>query len=82
MGTGHCDLKMVISELKDVRSSAKAFMVAQNTALLDLLKWATKDENRAIQETFTQLAELNALWTEVQKDFTGIFCVFFRFIHS
>lgn len=62
---------MVISELRDVRSTAKAFAVAQNTATQDMLKWSLTEENLAIQDTFVQLSELNALWTEVQKEFAG-----------
>jgi len=62
---------MVISQLQDVRSTAKAFATAQNTASQDMLKWSSSEENLAIRDTFVHLAELNALWTEVQKDFTG-----------
>jgi len=61
---------MVISQLRDVRSTAKAFVTAQNTASHDMLKWSSSEENPAIQDTFAQLSELNALWTDVQKDFT------------
>jgi hypothetical protein len=65
---------MVISQLRDVRSTAKAFLTAQNTASQDMLKWSLTEENHAIQDTFVQLSELNALWTEVQKEFTGEMC--------
>jgi hypothetical protein len=71
MSSGHRDLNMVISELQDVRSTAKAFAMAQNTATQDMLKWSLNEENPAIQDTFVQLSELNALWTEVQKEFAG-----------
>ena len=74
ISSGHQELNMVISQLRDVRSSAKAFAVAQNTAAQDMLKWSLSEENHAIQDTFVQLSELNALWTEVQKDFTGEMC--------
>jgi len=67
---GHTDLNLIISELKDVRQAAKAFMQAQNTAAQDMLKWSGNDENRAVQDIISQLAELNCLWTEVQKEFT------------
>jgi hypothetical protein len=34
------------------------------------------EENPAIRDTFVQLSELNALWTEVQKEFAGeIICM-------
>jgi len=62
---------MVISQLRDVRSTVKAFATAQNTASQDMLKWSSSEENHAIQDTFVQLTELNALWTAVQKDFAG-----------
>jgi hypothetical protein len=71
MSSGHQGLNMVISQLRDVRSTAKAFATAQNTASQDMLKWSSSEENLAIQDTFAQLSELNALWTEVQKDFAG-----------
>lgn len=70
LGGGHGDLSMVISELKDVRQAAKMFMQAQSTTSQDMLKWSLSDENRAIQDCVSQLAELNSLWTEVQKEFT------------
>ncbi|XP_071040322.1 uncharacterized protein [Parasteatoda tepidariorum] len=69
IGAGHSDLNMVISELKDLRHATKAFMTAQNSASQDMVKWATCDENRAIQDIMSQLGELNSMWTDVQKDF-------------
>ncbi|KFM71824.1 hypothetical protein X975_01820, partial [Stegodyphus mimosarum] len=69
LGAGHSDLNMVISELKDLRHATKAFMSAQNSASQDMVKWATCDENRAIQDIMSQLGELNSMWTDVQKDF-------------
>ncbi|GFY45220.1 uncharacterized protein TNIN_237681 [Trichonephila inaurata madagascariensis] len=69
LGAGHSDLNMVISELKDLRHATKAFMSAQNSASQDMVKWATCDENRAIQDIMSQLGELNNMWTDVQKDF-------------
>ena len=41
------------------------------TASQDLLKWAANEENRALQDVANQLAELNLVWTEVQRDFCG-----------
>lgn len=69
ISSGHRELNMVISELRDVRSTAKAFTLAQNTATQDMLKWSMNEENPAIQDTFVQLAELNTVWTEVQREF-------------
>lgn len=37
----------------------------------DFLKWAVNEENRALQDVANQLAELNLLWTEVQREFGG-----------
>jgi hypothetical protein len=71
MSSGHQELNMVISQLRDVRSTAKAFATAQNTASHDMLKWSSSEENLAIRDTFVQLSELNALWSVAQKDFTG-----------
>ena len=36
----------------------------------DLVKWLLKDENRAIQDALTQVGELFAVWTEVQRELT------------
>ncbi|XP_025085604.1 uncharacterized protein LOC112559005 [Pomacea canaliculata] len=69
LGAGHADLNVLISEVKDMRTTAKAFMNAQSSASQDLLKWATNEENRALQDVANQLAELNLVWTEVQREF-------------
>ena len=50
--------------------SLKAFSVAQSSAMQDLVKWSLKDENRAIQDALTQVGELFAVWTEVQRELT------------
>lgn len=70
IGSGHSDLQMVISQLKDVRIAAKAFSTAQSSCMQDLVKWSLKDENRAIEDAFTQVGELFSIWTEVQRDFS------------
>ena len=41
LGGGHGDLNMVISEQKDVKNSAKAFMAAQNSGKMDRLNWSS-----------------------------------------
>lgn len=66
---GHTDLNIILSELKDIRQAAKNFMTSQNAVSQDLVKWAAAGDNRAIQDIMCQLNELNALWTDVQKDF-------------
>lgn len=70
MGSGHSELNLAISELKEVRNTAKAFMSAQLSASNELLQWAQAGENAAIQDTFMFLNELNSLWTDTQRDFT------------
>jgi hypothetical protein len=73
---------MVISELRDVRSTAKAFAVAQYTAAQDILKWSLNEENPAIRDTFVQLSELSALWIEVQKEFAGEITCLCVYVHT
>lgn len=68
-GTGNADLNILMSEVKDVRSSAKSFMGAQSLASNDMLRWAANEENRAIQDVVNQISELNTQWTDVQRDF-------------
>jgi len=70
IGSGYSDLQMVISQLKDVRVASKGFATAQSSAMQDLVKWSLKDENRAIQDALTQIGELFAIWTEVQREFS------------
>lgn len=70
IGSGHSDLQMVIAQLKDVRTTAKAFSTAQSSAMQDLVKWSLKDENRAIQDALTQVGELFSIWSEVQREFS------------
>ncbi|KAK3932624.1 Staphylocoagulase [Frankliniella fusca] len=69
IGSGHGELNLAISELKEMRVAAKAFLTAQLSASSELLQWAQAGENRAIQDTFIFLNELNTLWSETQKDF-------------
>lgn len=71
IGSGHGELNLVISELKDMRTTAKAFLNAQHSASMELLQWAQAGENRAIHDTFVFLSELNTLWSDTQKDFAG-----------
>lgn len=72
MSGGHGALQMVISQLGEVRTSLKAFTQAQATASEDTMRWAAAHENRAIAETFSHLAELSLVWTDVQRDFAGM----------
>ena len=50
IGSGHSDLQMVISQMKDLRTASKAFTTAQSEAMQDLVKWSLKGENRAITD--------------------------------
>ena len=65
-GSGHTDLQLVISEIKEMRQAARWFQNSQTSAAGDLLKWSLRGENRAIQETAAQLVELNMIWSEVK----------------
>ena len=63
IGSGHGDLQMVISQLKEVRNTAKAFSSSQTSAIQDLMKWSFKDENIAIQDALSQVRDLFSIWT-------------------
>jgi len=69
IGSGHSDLQMVISQLKDFRLAAKTFSTAQSSCVQDLVKWSLKDENRAIQDALTQVGELVSILGEINRDF-------------
>jgi len=69
-GSGHTDLQLVISEIKEMRIAARWFQSSQTSAVDDLLKWALRGENRAIKDTVAQLVELNMIWSDVQRDFS------------
>ena len=71
-GSGHTDLQLVISEIKEMRAAARWFQSSQTSALGDLLKWSLRGEYRAIQETAAQLVELNMIWSDAQKNFAGL----------
>ncbi|RZF31929.1 hypothetical protein LSTR_LSTR011526 [Laodelphax striatellus] len=66
---GHHDLNLIISDLKQVKVTAKAYMEAQETAMKDMAKWASKEHNKAIFGSFNHILQLSKLWTEVQTDF-------------
>lgn len=69
LGVGHSDLNVLVSDIKDIKSCARAFMNAQQIAAQDMTRWAVHQENRAIQDVITNIADLFALWTDVQKTF-------------
>ncbi|XP_065844526.1 uncharacterized protein [Oscarella lobularis] len=68
LGSGHSALKLIISEKKSVRNALKAFVRAQQSASSYVSKWAETEESDAIQDVATNMAELNACWTEIQKE--------------
>ncbi|XP_054257247.1 uncharacterized protein LOC128982210 [Macrosteles quadrilineatus] len=69
LSCGHSELNLIVSDLKEFRSAAKHFTDAQETVWKDLFKWASRERNEAIRESFSYLFELNQLWTEIQCDF-------------
>lgn len=52
-----------------MRSAFKSFHLAQATSWEDMAKWATKEKNVALQETFHILVDVFYLWSEVQLEF-------------
>jgi hypothetical protein len=79
IGTGHSELSMVLCSLRDMKMASKNFIQAQSTASQDLLRWAIKTENRAIQDTFAHLSELCSMWEDIQREFTGKKPVHYKF---
>lgn len=71
-GTGYQELNLIISDLKSLKSQVKAVRDSQQTILQDITNWTCVDENRALQELFLHLSDLNALWSEVQTNFAGL----------
>ena len=54
-GSGHGDLQMIISQLRNVKAASRTFAAAQEAAMQDMFKWAMRDENRAIQDSVCQV---------------------------
>ena len=69
LGKGNGDLKMVISQLKTVKENSASFCKSQEKAMGDVEKWASKEENRAIQDCSQKLNDIFLLWTEAQREF-------------
>merc|ERR1711976_15609 len=66
---GHSELFVAISQLKELRTTTKAQIAAQESAIDDLNKWSSKENNRAIQDVIERCSELVVFWTEAQKMF-------------
>ncbi|XP_053383784.1 uncharacterized protein LOC123536240 [Mercenaria mercenaria] len=49
LSSGHGDLNVLVSDIKDIKNCAKAFMNAQNLASQDMSRWASHEENKAVQ---------------------------------
>lgn len=69
LNSGHSDLNMIISDIKEMKSSFKSFHLAQVTTWEDMSKWANKERTVALQEILHVLLDLCFLWSEVQLDF-------------
>ena len=41
------------------------------------MKWALDGENRALVDVTNQVWELNAVWTQVQNSFVGVYSITF-----
>jgi hypothetical protein len=53
-----------------VKSASRGLAQAQNAALAqDLSKWASAEDNRAVQDAAAQMAGLVEMWGEAQQDF-------------
>ena len=57
-GSGHTDLALAISQLRELKAASRTFAQAQNAALQDLVKWSIKDDNKAEQDAVCQVGEL------------------------
>lgn len=70
LGSGHTELIVAISQWKELRSVTKALVIAQENTANDMLKWSSKEENRAIRDVVDRFADICTLWTEAVKSFT------------
>ncbi|XP_037091082.1 uncharacterized protein LOC119111374 [Pollicipes pollicipes] len=67
----HAELEMLISELRMARAAHRGLVSAQARVAQDMVKWSLRDENRAIQQTVQLLAELTAVYADVQNEFNA-----------
>ena len=49
--SGHSELFVAISQLKELRTTTKAQIAAQESAIDDLNKWSSKENNRGLIES-------------------------------
>lgn len=64
---GHTELQHVISSEKQAKSTFKSWIRAQSEVSGCLERWASREENPAIQDLFVKLLELDKVWAEVQQ---------------
>ena len=70
LSSGHSELFVAISQLKELRTATKAQIAAQESAIDDLFKWSTKENNRAIQDVIERFETLYEI---------GVYIVIFLF---
>lgn len=71
LGSGHGNLVMTISQLKELRNATKSVISVQNDTIFDMLKWGNQESNRAIKDIVERFGELCSMWTEAQKQFAN-----------
>merc|ERR1711879_918648 len=69
LSSGHTELLVAITQLKELRTATKAQITAQESAIDDLFKWSSKEDNRAIKDVVERCTELCTFWSEAQKIF-------------
>eukprot|EP00047_Mylnosiga_fluctuans_P020019 m.88165 g.88165 ORF g.88165 m.88165 type:complete len:233 (-) comp8353_c0_seq2:855-1553(-) len=77
---GHSDIQHAISSLKLAKAAFKSWVKAQAEATHCLERWAAREDNLALQDSFAKLVELSKLWSDVQimfadqiKEFRQVF---------
>ena len=70
LGSSHRELMIAISSQKELRSAVNKMMSAQEDSTMDILKWSSKEENRAIKDVLERFTEICQLWTEAVKEFS------------
>ena len=60
LSSGHSELFVAISQLKELRTATKAQIASQESAIDDLFKWSTKENNRAIQDVIERFETLKS----------------------
>ena len=66
LSSGHSELFVAISQVKELRTTTKAQIAAQESAIDDLNKWSSKENNRGLIE---YLSILNPLFHPLSLQF-------------